>query len=73
MNNSLLVISHYNLRPKDHLKKLIELRVQKATRQKFKPDEFSKTKKELAKLLTTEEILPKSKMNDNPDSTTMGN
>jgi len=25
MNNSLLVISHYNLRPKDHLKKLIEL------------------------------------------------
>ena len=55
------------------VKKLIELRVQKATRQKFKPDEFSKTKKELAKLLTTEEILPKSKMNDNPDSTTMGN
>ena len=54
-------------------KKLMELRMKKATRQKFKPDEFSKTKKELAQLLTPDETLDKSKMNDNPDSTTMGN
>ena len=53
-------------------KKLIELRIKKATRQKFKPDEFSKTKKELAQLLTPEEILDKSKMKNTPDSTPRG-
>jgi ribosomal protein L29 len=53
-------------------KKLIELRMKKATRQKFKPDEFTKTKKELAQLLTPEEILDKSKMKNTPDSTPMG-
>ena len=53
-------------------KKLIELRMKKATRQKFKPDEFTKTKKELAQLLTPEEILDKSKMKNIPDSTPMG-
>ena len=50
-------------------KKLVELRMKKATRQKFKPDEFSKTKKELARLLTTEEIMSKSKINNTSSST----
>ncbi len=53
-------------------KKLIELRIKKATRQKFKPDEFSKTKKELAQLLTPEEILDKSKMKNTHYSTPIG-
>lgn len=53
-------------------KKLVELRMKKATRQKFKPDEFSKTKKELAQLLTPEETLDKSKTKNTPDSTPMG-
>ncbi len=46
------------------VKKLIELKIKKVTRQKFKADEFSKTKKELARLLTSEEILSNPKIND---------
>ena len=45
-------------------KKVIELRMKKRTRQQFKADEFSKTKKELARLLTSEEILSNPKIND---------
>ena len=48
------------------------MRIKKATRQKFKPDEFSKTKKELAQLLTPDETLDKPKMKNTPDSTPMG-
>ena len=58
------------------VKKLIELKIKKVTRQKFKADEFSKTKKELARLLTTEEIMSKSKINNtssSTNSTPMGN
>jgi len=53
------------------VKRLIELRIKKVTRQKFKPDEFSKIKKELARLLTPREILSKPKTNDT--NTLMGN
>jgi len=48
------------------VKKLIELRIKKVTRQKFQANEFSKTKKELARLLTSEEILSNPKINDAP-------
>jgi ribosomal protein L29 len=33
-------------------KKLVDLKMKKATRQSFKPHEFKTTKRELAKLLT---------------------
>ena len=45
-------------------KKVIELRMKKRTRQQFKADEFSKTKKELARLLTGKEILSNSRVNN---------
>jgi ribosomal protein L29 len=56
-------------------KKVIELRMKKRTRQQFKSDEFSKTKKELARLLTVKEILSNSKVNNifsEKNSTSMG-
>jgi len=34
------------------LKKLLDLKIKKATRQTFKSHEFSKTRREIAKLLT---------------------
>jgi ribosomal protein L29 len=45
------------------VKKLVELRIKKVTRQKFQPNEFSKTKKELARLLTSDDVLSKSNIN----------
>jgi ribosomal protein L29 len=45
-------------------KKVIELRMKKRTRQQFKADEFSKTKKELARLLTGKKILSNSRVNN---------
>jgi len=45
------------------VKKLVELRIKKVTLQKFQPNEFSKTKKELARLLTSDDVLSKSNIN----------
>ena len=45
------------------VKKLVELRIKKVTRQKFQPNEFSETKKELARLLTSNDALSKSNIN----------